>query len=135
MNSVRAILSLGDDEFQNILDERTRVALPLSKPEPKYHESFNEIAYDLALDGLEDRQIAADLGVSLKTFNEWLRKHPILRKRIEVARAQIDDDEHGGNSGKGTPTTGVPVGYAFLRAYDGSAMRAYDRSSMLMRVY
>jgi hypothetical protein len=52
--------------------------------------NINEMAYNMALLSLDNRQMAHVLKVDLTTFGDWVRTVPGLSEQIVEGRAQLD---------------------------------------------
>lgn len=74
---------------------------------PKYNddteEEYNRQAYELALLGLTDAQIAPVLGIAKSTLNEWKKKFPkfsdSIRQGKTIADAQVAKSLHKSATG------------------------------------
>ncbi len=58
--------------------------------ESKYDENFPERAMNFASDGLTDRQIAYQMGISRSSFYNYKQQHPEFAEAIEVGRDVVD---------------------------------------------
>ena len=63
--------------------------------ESKYDESFPERAGEYAANGLNNREIAARLGISSDSFYVYLRKFPAFAGAVETGRLAVADKTAG----------------------------------------
>ena len=63
--------------------------------ESKYDESFPERAGEYAANGLNNREIAARLGISSDSFYVYLRKFPAFAEVVETGRLAVTDKAAG----------------------------------------
>lgn len=56
------------------------------KQKGKWDPAFYVLSYQLAKDGLSDKEIAQTIGVSSLTFGNWKQKRPALESALEQAR-------------------------------------------------
>lgn len=63
--------------------------------ESKWNDEYYVRCYQLALDGMEDKTIAATLPVNHLTFMKWKKKYPALRKALREAREVLHERNNG----------------------------------------
>lgn len=62
---------------------------PIGRPS-KYDPSFDRVAYQLTLLGGIDRDIAAALGVTEQTVNNWKKAHPSFFESLNDGKSHAD---------------------------------------------
>lgn len=59
---------------------------PVETTKRKWNDEYIFVIYDLAKEGLDDKQIAAYLNVRFFTFKKWLKERPPLKLALEKIR-------------------------------------------------
>lgn len=70
--------------------ERECETLPTGRP-TKYDKSIPELVYWMARCGLTDKEMAVELGITEKTFNNWKHAHPEFLQSLKRGKAYADD--------------------------------------------
>jgi hypothetical protein len=55
-----------------------------------YKPEYAELAYELALLGMTDVQIADEIGISDDTFNSWKRNNPVFKAALNKGKIPAD---------------------------------------------